>query len=61
MTMNDKNEKIINLLAEIIYELYGELRKGNINNDLYSRKKQSVGKSATKAKTFHQTAINYEK
>ena len=60
MTMNNKNEKIINLLAEIIYELYGELKKGNITNESFSRNKQAVGKSAKKAKTFHQTAFNYE-
>lgn len=61
MTMNKKNEKIIDLLAEIIYELYGELKKGNITNESFSRKKQAVGKSAKKAKTFHQTAFNYGK
>ena len=61
MTMNNKNEKIIDLLAEIIYELYGELKKGNITNESFSRKKQAVGKSVQKAKTFHQTVFNYEK
>jgi len=49
-------QKTINLLAEIIYELYGEMKKGNIK----SVNKQAVGKSATKAKTFHQTEFKYE-
>ena len=60
MTMNNKNEKIIDLLAEIIYELYEQLKKGNITNESFSRKKQAVGKSAKKAKTFHQTEFKYE-
>jgi len=60
MTKDDKNQKTINLLAEIIYELYGELKKGNIKNELFKEKKQSVGKSAIKAKTFHQTEFNYK-
>lgn len=50
-------QKTINLLAEIIYELYGEMKKGNI--DIKSVSKQAVGKSAIKAKTFHQTAFDY--
>ena len=55
----EKVQKTINLLAEIIYELYGELKKSNI--DIKSVNKQAVGKSATKAKTFHQTVFDYGK
>ena len=55
----EKVQKTINLLAEIIYELYGELKKSNI--EIKSVNKQAVGKSATKAKTFHQTAFDYGK
>jgi len=53
MIKDDKYKKVVSLLSEIIYELYEELKKGNI--------KQAVGKSAKKAKTFHQTAFNYGK
>ena len=59
--MSEEKEKVqetINLLAEIIYELYGEMKKGNI--DIKSASKQAVGKSAKKAKTFHQTEFKYE-
>jgi len=58
--VEEKVQTTINLLAEIVYELYGELKKGNIKNELFTEKKQSVGKSAKKAKTFHQTAFNYK-
>jgi len=53
MTKDEKNQKIISLLSEIIYEVYEDLKKGNI--------KQAVGKSATKSQTFHQTAIDFKK
>ncbi|GAG54365.1 unnamed protein product, partial [marine sediment metagenome] len=51
----------INTLSEIIYELYKDLLKGKLKNDLYVKeKKQAVGKSAKKAKTFQQIAFKYK-
>jgi len=61
LSEKEQVQKAINTLAEIIYELYKDLLKGKLKNDLYSKyKKQAVGKSATKAKTFQQTAFKYK-
>ena len=61
MIKDDKSQKTINLLAEIIYELYEDLLKGKLKNELFLKeKKQAVGKSSTKRQTFHQTAFKYK-
>jgi len=57
----EKVQKIITLLAEIIYELYKDLKNGKLQNEIYSVNKQVVGKSARKAKTFQQTAFVFKK
>jgi hypothetical protein len=53
----DKVQKTVTLLAEIIYDLYEELQKGNI--DMSKVEKQAVGKSAPKSQTFHQSALKF--
>jgi len=58
MNKEEKNQKVINLLAEIIYELYKEIKKGNIKN--VTDDKRAVGKSARKAKSFQQTAFVFK-
>ncbi|MBE3128462.1 MAG: hypothetical protein IMZ60_02155 [Actinobacteria bacterium] len=58
MNKEEKKQKVINLLAEIIYELYGEIKKGNIKN--VTADKRAVGKSARKAKSFQQTAFVFK-
>ncbi len=57
----EKVQKTINLLADIIYELYEEYIKGGKLKVGMSRvKKQSVGKSAQKTKTFQQTSLVFK-
>jgi len=46
---------------EMVYWLrQKDLKNGNLEDGICSEKKQAVGKSAKKAKTFHQTAFNYK-
>ena len=53
MTKEEENQKAVALLAEIIYELYKDLSKGKLKNDLCLKdKEQAVEKSATKSQTF---------
>ena len=60
--MKLEEDKIeINKLLEMIYWSYlKDLKNGNLKNGICSVKNQSVGKSAKKAKTFHQTEFKYE-
>ena len=49
----EQNQIAINMLAEIIYELYKDLLKGKLKNDLCLRdKEQGTEKSATESQTF---------
>lgn len=58
--MNKEKQLILKKLAAIIYEQFNkDLIAGKIKSGICSINKQAVGKSAKKAKTFHQTAINY--
>ena len=60
MAKKEENKIEINMLLEIIYERYKEdVRGGKLRVELFEGYEQSVGKSAPKAKTFHQTAIDY--
>ena len=60
--MDEKLKDILNKLAELIYDQFSkDLIAGKIKSGICSINKQAVGKSATKAKTFHQTAFNYGK
>ena len=59
--MNKETKLILKKLAEIIYEQFiKDLTAGNLRKDLFQGCEQSVGKSAKKAKTFHQPALNYK-
>ncbi len=60
--MDEKLQEILKKLAELIYDQFiKDYMAGNIRKDQFQDCKQAVGKSAKKAKTFHQTAINYGK
>jgi len=57
----EENKTEISILLEIIYEMYKEdIKRGKIRDEIFKECKQDVGKSATKAKTFHQTVFKYE-
>jgi len=59
--MESRKEEIqINTLLEIIYELYRkDIKKGKTRDEMFKGFEQAVGKSATKAKTFQQSAFDY--
>jgi len=60
MAKKEENKIEINMLLEIIYERYKEdVRGGKLRVDTFNDK-QAVGKSAPKAKTFHQPALTYK-
>jgi len=58
--MEYKEEKIqLSPLLEMIYEIFKEdIKKGKLRTDTF-KGMQAVGKSAIKAKTFHQPAIDF--
>ncbi len=59
--MDKKTQLILKKLAVILYEQFiKDLNNGNIKNEICSINKQSVGKSAKKAKTFQQTALSFK-
>lgn len=61
MTIDKENQKVINLLADIIYDLYEDyIKGGKLKVGLFKDKKQSVGKSPQKAKTFQQTEMVFK-
>ena len=60
MTKEEENKKTVTLLAEIIYELYKDLKNGKLKNEICSVNKRAVGKSVTESQTFHQTAFKYK-
>jgi len=37
-----------------------DIKRGKIRDEIFKECKQAVGKSATKAKTFHQTVFKYK-
>ena len=53
-------EKIqISSLLEMIYQIYRQdIKKGKLRIDIF-KNRQAVGKSAKKAKTFHQPALMF--
>lgn len=58
--MDEKLQTILKKLAEVIYDQYLiDLKAGNLKNGI-CRIKQAVGKSATKRKTFQQTAFDFK-
>ena len=58
--MEYKEEKIqISPLLEMIYQIYRQdIKKGKLRIDTFNDM-QAVGKSAIKAKTFHQPALMF--
>ena len=58
--MEDKGKKIqLNPLFEMIYEIFKQdLKKGKLRTHTF-KDMQAVGKSAQKAKTFHQPAFMF--
>lgn len=59
--MDEKLKDILKKLSELIYDQFiKDLNNGNLKNEVRTDK-HAVGKSAKKAKTFHQTAFNYGK
>jgi hypothetical protein len=59
----NKNKKLyskeINKFLEMVYWLFqNEIKKGNSKDEIL--KKLSVGKLATKSKTFQQTALKFK-
>lgn len=60
--MNKEKQLILKKLAAIIYEQFSkDLITGNLKYGICLENKQAVGKSAKKAKTFHQPALDYGK
>ncbi|MBE3092043.1 MAG: DUF3271 domain-containing protein [Actinobacteria bacterium] len=58
--MDEKLKDLLKKLSELIYDQFiKDLNNGNLKNEVRTDK-QAVGKSAKKAKTFHQTAFNYK-
>jgi hypothetical protein len=61
MTNKDEVKIAVNKFIEIIYEQYIEdIKDGKLNDNVSRDKKQAVGKSATKSKTFHQPALEFK-
>ncbi len=62
MSVKEETKIISKKFLEMIYWSYlKDLKNGNLKNGICSIKKQAVGKSVKKAKTFHQTAFDYGK
>ena len=49
------------ILEMILWSYQKDLKNGNLKDGICSENKKAVGKSAQKAKTFHQTAFDYGK
>ena len=62
MVKEEEIKKAINTILEMIYWSYQkDLKNGNLKDGICSENKQTVGKSAQKAKAFQQTAIMFDK
>ena len=60
--MDEKLKNILKTLAELIYDQFiKDYMAGNLRKDQFQDCKQAVGKSAKKAKIFHQPALDYDK
>ena len=58
--MDEKLQIVLKKIAEVVYEQYlKDLKNGNLKNEIFTNKRQSVGKSAKKVKTFQQTALMF--